>query len=93
MSSFPPTAMKIVYRGTVAIAADAASGTATITAVDTTKSFLVSGEWTMNRNGSTPDIRDYLPMIVLTDSTTVTASVASGAADIITMPYQVVEFN
>ena len=86
-----PTGVKSVQRGIVGISASAASGTATVTAVDTTKSYVVSGEWTMSRNGGTPDIRDYLPQLVLTNSTTVTANVASGAADAITMPYQVVE--
>lgn len=75
--------IKRVQRGTITGAA-----TATITAVDTTKSKLSMLGWTTTNTAS--DMVNN-PKMVLTDATTVTQS--GGVVTNITGAYQVIEFN
>jgi len=77
--------IKAIYRGTIT------SNTATITAVDTTKSIL------MNLGGYGTDSGSVnvgsIPYLELTNSTTITASRASGCSGTSKVSYQLVEFN
>lgn len=82
------TAIKSIQRGTIEITAgEGASDTATITAVVTAKTLL-------NYLGSSCDNDSHVNAdckIVLTNSTTVTAS-RSGNAGAVTVSYEVIEF-
>lgn len=91
--------IKSIQRGTVAISNGSASGTATITSVDTTKAVVLLGGFSINDNASTySTITDKIgrtfPRLSLTNSTTVTFQVHSTvtAANVLTCDYQVVEF-
>ena len=80
--------IKAIYRGTITIAAASGSNTATITAVNTSKSILV------NLGSHTTGAAD-LPAacrLELTNSTTITASKFS-VSEALIVGYQVIEFN
>lgn len=77
-----PGVIKSVQRGLVSV------GTATITAVNTAKSNLTSLGFTNDING---DLR-CLPMIVLTNGTTITKTFDGGDGSVPVVGYQVVEW-
>jgi hypothetical protein len=83
--------IKAIYRGTITLVYSNTSNTATITAVDTTKSIL------MNLGGYGTDSGSVnvgsIPYLELTNSTTITASRASGCSGTSKVSYQLVEFN
>ncbi len=79
-------------QGTATIAANATSGTATITSVTTGQTFLFQGGWTFP---SALSNLTALPLIVLTNGTTVTATnnFAGGAGSITSFNFTAVEFK
>lgn len=85
--------VKSVQRGSVALAT-AASQTATITSVNTAKSF-VNFLGLENNDTATAWQSGYMPKLVLTSATVVTATsgVANASSTTNNVGYQVVEFN
>ena len=84
--------IKSVQRGTLTLAANTISNTATITSVDTTNSMLVFGQ--NNTNYSNLEWRYQMGRLALTNATTVTLSrTATGlVGDLIGCTYEVIEF-
>lgn len=85
---FTASSVKTRNAGTIVIASGASSGTATISAVDTTKTILASGGCTSNIAGAGAGSN-----LTLTNSTTVTATRVSTAADTSDVPWTAIEFN
>lgn len=80
--------IKSIQRGVVTIADNSATGTATISAVNTAKSVI---EFLGGTGAGTSDQRDSRCTIVLTNSTTVTAT-RIGAFNACDATFQVTEF-
>lgn len=87
LTDFVGGGIKSIQRGTISIGSLASSATATITAVNTSKTMLnFLGCYTSTSSDSI-----YLPLLTLTNSTTVTAS--KGATGVsATVSYEVIEF-
>lgn len=83
--------IKAIYTGNVTIANGASSGTATITAVNTGKAICFGRGFNPVGWASALSI-DQVPIIVLTNSTTVTAT-RGATANGLSVAYTVVEFN
>ncbi|MBI3936911.1 MAG: hypothetical protein HY323_08035 [Betaproteobacteria bacterium] len=89
MSFFSPAiAIKSVQQGTIALAALVSSNTATITAVDTAKAFVL---W-QGVVSALDDISDTNVRLNLTNATTVTATRLSNAIAV-TIAFTVVEYS
>lgn len=86
---FLPGVIKSVQRGTISLVA-VTSNTATITAVNTAKSFVGNLGWTIETTDGAAS-RVYNLRAALTDATTVTASRSLGTGTAV-VSYQVVEF-
>lgn len=90
---FQPGAIKSLQRGDVVIAGGNTTGTATISAVDTSKTIL-------NYLGSSNDTagsgavahHNYVASLVLTNSTTITATKGSNFSNV-TSSFEAIEFN
>jgi hypothetical protein len=77
----------------ITIATSAATNTATITAVDTSRSLIIWGGFTTTTTFGTP-FRDFLPRLALTNATTVTATRNTASASFTTtVRGTVVEFS
>lgn len=89
---FFPWAIQSIQAGTITVNSATASGTATITAVDTTRSAVLwLGQTTTNASTSPAS---YQTGTTLTNATTVTATRGNGASTgILTVGYVVVEFR
>lgn len=84
------TQIKSIQRGTITISSAVTSNTATITAVTMAKSIVVSGGFTVDDTyAAGPE--EYMVRLVLTNTTTVTASKGVSGTGI-TIAYQVIEF-
>lgn len=92
-AAIAPSGLKSVRPFSIAVN-NAASGTATITAVNTAKSFIVWQGFTSSNNASNNFAQNFCSL-VLTNSTTVTATFgqAVGAGTTVTTFGTVVEFN
>ena len=80
--------IKSVQRGTISMAASTSSATATITAVDTNKTFLTWLGTSIVHDGAAR----RATILVLTNSTTVTVSRTDPTSDSVTS-WEAVEFN
>ena len=89
-----PTALSItksIQAGAIAIAAGTSSNTYSLPlSVVVAKSFIVFGGFTVNSAGSS--LND-MPYVVLTNTSTVTATRNSAGGDVTTVAFTVVEFN
>ena len=87
-----PGFLKSVQRGTITLAG-VASNTATITSVDTAKSYVIFGGWRRDETSAyTANAQSrWWPWLVLTNGTTVTANFTSAPTGNVIMPYQVIE--
>ena len=85
------SAVKSVQRGIITIAADKTEGTATITAVDTTKAVVLFGGSIYGYTGNTYS-NSWDARLVLSSATKVTATRAYAPHYNATVPYQVLEF-
>lgn len=87
--------IKSIQRGTLAVGSGSGTGTATISSVDTAKSRLdllgVSSD--VNGAGSDTQFGDHMVRIALTNATTVTATRFGTPAHILTVSFEVVEYN
>ncbi len=82
--------LKAIQRGTVSIASGTQSGTVTITPVDVTKSELrYLGGNGLNSSGSVM----YIPRLVLTDSTTITATLGTNSSGTTVVLWELTEWN
>ena len=89
MSSF--SGIKSIQRGTITISGSSATGTATITAVDTSKTELrYLGH--SDTSSTAPAGRDVWCRIDLTNTTTVTATRANTGASQIIVSFEVTEY-
>ena len=87
--SFIPTIVKSTQQGTITTAANSTTGTATITAVNTTKVQLtVLGQTIGSANTTEGD----LARLTLTNSTTLTVVRVTNTANFPTINYRLVEF-
>ena len=84
------SSIKSIQRGTITITDDS-SNTATITAVDTAKSFVSWGGFTSTSSATV--IGNNLPKVVLTNSTTVTANSEMTVIATTIISFEVIEFN
>jgi len=87
LSQFSGGGIKSVQRGTITVPSNSSSATATITAVDTSKSMMNY----LGFAGGGVSTYDLWPRIALTNSTTVTAS-RTGASFSSSVSYEVIEF-
>jgi len=87
--SYATSTIKSIQRGTITFSGTATTATATITSVDTSKSFIAYGGMTFSWNSE-----DHVlwTKIYLTNATTVTITRYLGASYLNSMPYQVVEY-
>lgn len=83
--------IKAIYAGNITINGGAASGTATITSVNTAKTLYFCRGFNPASWGGALDV-DTVPIVSLTNSTTVTAT-RSGVGGALLVAYTVVEFN
>lgn len=90
-ASLLASVVKSVQYGSISIAGAASSGTATITAVDTTKAVLLH-LGSRGPGGGSPGIADGLATLTLTNATTVTAQRATTFATGINVNFCVLEF-
>lgn len=83
----PPGSIKLIQRGVISIAIGNATGTATVTPVNTSKALL-----TLLGAETTVDDTRQLPFLVLTDSDTITAerSLTTGNQQV---AWQLVEYH
>ena len=95
---FMPGVLRSVQRGTITVGAAAASATATVNAVNTSRSMLIcnqvlySGTAALfNDVSGNGDIKHWSPFFYLTNATTVTLS-RPGTANSVTASYDLVEF-
>lgn len=80
-----------IQAGTLTIAGNQSSGTATITAVDVSNTLLVPGGYSLNDAATTNDA--VYVRLTLTNSTTLTATRGkAGGSGVATVPYTVLEF-
>lgn len=86
---YVPGVIKSIQRGTVTCSA-AASATATITAIDTTKAVVIWAGFTTD-DGTAMQANLVYGRLVLTNATTVTFS-RPGSAGVATVPFTVVEY-
>jgi hypothetical protein len=85
--------IKSIQAGTITIAHATASNTATISSVNTAKSFVIhNGVTTINNPGSGYTVDDWSFRVALTNATTVTAT-RGGSDQQIILAYTVVEYN
>lgn len=84
--------VKSLQRGTITVADGVASDTATITSVTTSKSVILWSGYDDNDNSAPSNPKSWAFKVVLTNSTTVTASRNGANNGAITMAYQVLEF-
>lgn len=80
-----------IQRGRLSITAGSASNTASITAVATAYSIVNLIGW--SSSGNTGGIEASIGRLTLTNATTVTANRLSDAAGLVTLSYEVIEFN
>lgn len=83
--------VKSIQPFTVTIASSGTSNTATITAVDTTRSVIFYNQFTTSSTSST--VRLYAPRVELTNATTVTANRDTAEASTVTVRGTVIEFQ
>lgn len=83
--------IKAIYTGNITIANGASSGTATITAVNTAKAIYFGRGFNPTGFSGALDI-SQVPIVTLTNSTTVTAT-RGGTTQAMSVAYTVVEFN
>jgi hypothetical protein len=87
--------IKSIQRGTITIDRNSLTGTATIDAVNTSKTMLNLLGFTIGSNAA--GTAEYLTRIALTNSTTITATrakIVGGSTDNNTLvSYEVIEFN
>ena len=79
--------------GTISLGNGVSSNTATITSVDTTKSFVIFQGETYSSGVSTDQNGPHLAKLVLTDSTTVTANRATSNTFTVTVAFAVITFS
>lgn len=84
-----PGGIKSVQRGTVTLAGSFSSATATVVSVDMNKAELRMLGFTSSAAGSVNGTS--MPMIVLTNPTTITASRAGAGADAVSVSYELTE--
>lgn len=91
LSQFFGGSIKSIQRGTITLTS-AASATATITSVDTSKSELRFLGETMNAAASTSALATNMARLALTNSTTITATRVSVAADTTIVSWELTEW-
>lgn len=87
LSQFAGGAIKSLQRGTISLGAAAASATATVTTVDTTKSLLTM----LGVNTICTDVASGVAEITLTNATTITAN-RGATTNLTTVRWQLVEY-
>ena len=88
--SYATSIIKSIQRGTITFSGTGTTATATITSVDTAKSFIAYGGASFSYNNADAQL---WTKIYLTNATTVTISRYSGAGSYaVIIPYQVVEY-
>ena len=87
LSQFSGGGVKSVQRGTITVSGTSQTNTATITAVDTSKSMISFTGF----SGGAMSTYDNWPRLFLTNSTTVTAT-RNGSSFSVVVSYEVIEF-
>ena len=84
--------IKSIQRGTISLFAGSGSATASISAVDTAKSFVNFLGFNVPGASTEPFDLSAMVRLTLTNSTTVTATHSSGADYTVTVGFEVIEF-